>query len=113
MTVKKSQIEEYQGEANVVFAALEQSMTRPPNGYSYTQTLKDPSCRMLTTYLRHWAWPFIMKTPVVITVTPSSNEGSSLVEVSTQSQPFILADAFDFYGQYIRHILNELRHDLP
>ena len=112
MTVRRSQSEVFAALAERVRAALDDVLEHPPSGYRYVDTRRENSGNRIRTTLRPRLWPLLLKTPLIIDVSPLDPPNLSKVVVRIESQAFLYGDVFGFYLRYIDHLLGELRREL-
>ena len=84
---------------------IKKVLSEKQRSYSYINTIENDDG--FDTTVKPILWPFILSTKMNITFADHNDKTE--VIVSTQSQWFILGDAFNAYNGYIRTFLDGLR----
>jgi hypothetical protein len=110
MTVEREHAEKFRASFSSVLDAIREVLAEGHPSHSYEDTVEAESGRRITTTVKPWQWPLFLTTAMSIDLDP--DDTSTRVTVRLRSQWFLIGDIFNFYGGYIRDLLQAVHTKL-
>ena len=109
MTVIREQSEAFHAPPTKVVEAIRSALAEGHANYRYHKTVEADDHLVFNTVVRPSCW-LISPTKMIISLQPADSETKVIVQ--TRSQWFVRGDVFNFYGRYLRNILEAIRRKL-
>ncbi|HRK33685.1 MAG TPA: hypothetical protein PLJ47_03735 [Candidatus Hydrogenedentes bacterium] len=106
MTVERQDFATFLASKEDTLAALVRVLDKGQTLYSYVNTTVDAQAGEIRTKIKPKTWPISPKSSLTIRV--EAHGKGSRVTAQTRSPFFVMADAFDYYPQYLRELFRAL-----